>query len=207
MHPAIRAFPSAYFYKGALIDADSVLERPEPWFRPTGAGGGGNGGGAGGSMQQQPPQLLVTAVGPAAGPSKRSRSPDPALAAAAAAAALAGGGGGGGGRRSSNDGGGGSSVPPDAAATLLLPYGVYDVAGGREHTVGRSKANSAEARLAVELYEALRPALLSREAQAAAEAAARNQGFLPLPPEVCEAVWVLCGVKLCSLLTPSPLSG
>uniref|UniRef100_A0A383W880 Uncharacterized protein n=1 Tax=Tetradesmus obliquus TaxID=3088 RepID=A0A383W880_TETOB len=32
MHPAIRTFPSAYFYHSQLIDAPSVLQRPRPWF-------------------------------------------------------------------------------------------------------------------------------------------------------------------------------
>lgn len=32
MHPAIREFPSAYFYSGRLVDAPEVLQRPPAAF-------------------------------------------------------------------------------------------------------------------------------------------------------------------------------
>lgn len=65
-----------------------------------------------------------------------------------------------------------------------MPYGVFDVAGGVEQSVGRSKANMAEAQLAVELYCQLRPALLVQGAAAQAEAAARQELLLALPTDV-----------------------
>ncbi|WIA18803.1 hypothetical protein OEZ85_003486 [Tetradesmus obliquus] len=41
MHPAIRTFPSAYFYHSQLIDAPSVLQRPRPWFDAAAAAAAG----------------------------------------------------------------------------------------------------------------------------------------------------------------------
>lgn len=160
MHPAIRMFPSLYFYEDALIDADSILIRPKPWYLDTPA--------AAAAEPPPPPAAAASAASilNPADPRLQRRSPTPEQAAAAAAWA-----------RAADGGGGGSS------SSLLLPYAVFNVSG-LEHSVGRSKANAAEADLAVELYCQLRPALLVRSVAAAAEAAARGELLLALPTDV-----------------------
>lgn len=84
-------------------------------------------------------------------------------------------------RGSSSDDGSSSS---GSSGSFLLPYGVFDVVRGVERNVGRSKANPAEADLAVELYRQLRPALVVKEAARAAEAAGRQEMLLTAPSDV-----------------------
>jgi hypothetical protein len=174
MHPAIRTFPSAFFYDNELIDADSIMLRGEPWYLQDAA-----------PPPPPPPPPASIAHNPADPRKRRSPTPDAAAAAAAAAAATA-------------DSSSGSS---SSSRSFLLPYGVFDVAGGVEQSVGRSKANMAEAQLAVELYCQLRPALLVRGAAAQAEAAARQELLLALPTDVS----VCCGV--CGTASSSPATG
>jgi hypothetical protein len=170
MHPAIRAFPSGYFYKDELIDADSILIRPKSWYLDTPA------------AVAEAPAAGTSAAGAAASilspadPRLQRRSPTPEQAAAAAAGA-----------RAADGGGSGSS----GSSSLLLPYALFNVSGV-EHSVGRSKANTAEADLAVELYCQLRPALLVRSVAAAAEAAARGELLLALPTDVSGVAVGLC---------------
>jgi superfamily I DNA and/or RNA helicase len=168
MHPAIRAFPSAYFYEDALLDADSILIRPQPWYLDTPPAA------AAAEAPAAGPAAAVTAASilSPADPRLQRRSPTPEQAAAAAGARAA-------------DAGGGSS-------SLLLPYALFNVSGV-EHSVGRSKANTAEADLAVELYCQLRPALLVRSVAAAAEAAARQELLLALPTDVSRASLISYG--------------
>lgn len=164
MHPAIRTFPSAYFYNNELVDADSVLLRQAPWFLDTPAQLPPAGAGATAAAAAPAASIPPNPVDPRM---KRSSTPEPSVAAAAALLGA--------------DGGGGSS---GSSGSFLLPYGLFDVSGGVEHSVGRSKANAAEAQLAVDLYCQLRPALLVRGAAAAAEAVAKQELLLALPTDV-----------------------
>jgi superfamily I DNA and/or RNA helicase len=164
MHPAIRTFPSAFFYGNELIDADSVLLREGPWYLGTTAAAG------------DAAAAAAAAAGDASIPSnpadpRKLRSPTSDAAAASALLGIDG-----------NRGGNGGSS--SSSSSLLLPYGVFDVSRGVEHSVGRSKANAAEAQLAVELYCQLRPALVVRRAAAAADAAAKQELLLALPKDV-----------------------
>jgi hypothetical protein len=189
MHPAIRTFPSAFFYSNELIDADSVLLREDPWYLDTPAAAGAA-------------AAAAAAVGDASIPAnpadpRKRRSPTPDPSAASVASALLGGDGG----RSSN---GSSSSSSSSSSSFLLPYGVFDVSRGVEHSVGRSKANAAEAQLAVELYCQLRPALIVRGMAAAAEAAAKQELLLALPTDVSVlAVYCVMVSRIYSLCASS----